>query len=402
MNLNPGEMAFAALAPDAPAASLVGARALEVATLTTEEAFVALAVDWNRVHGECGTASIFNSWFWQYTWWQVYGGGRPLRILVASEGDTLVGILPLHLRTVQALGRTVRVLQFIGTGGDTHPDDLGAILLPRCKEAAAEALAEAVLSLSGWDVLALGDMDPRSPFPEALERAAARRGLAREKGVSQRIPYVTLPSSWNAFLASLDAKRRARFRKFPRRLAEAFPARFFVWDDAARLDEAVDRLAHLHRKRWSEYGVSTSFATAEYVEFHRRVIKGCFPRGWLRLYCLEIAGEVAAMLYCYRFRNGIYAMQTGFDPGYAQYAAGTVLLGRAIEHAIGEGNRVYDFLRGRHRYKDEVATASRSTVFVHAYRPTLAGAAYRLRHLRWPAWKRRLAALRPKRRAWGG
>src|SRR5690606_29080409 len=162
-------------------------------------------------------------------------------------------------RTVQALGRTVRVLQFIGTGGDTHPDDLGAILLPRCKEAAAEALAEAVLSLSGWDVLALGDMDPRSPFPEALERAAARRGLAREKGVSQRIPYVTLPSSWNAFLASLDAKRRARFRKFPRRLAEAFPARFFVWDDAARLDEAVDRLAHLHRKRWSEYGVSTSF-----------------------------------------------------------------------------------------------------------------------------------------------
>jgi CelD/BcsL family acetyltransferase involved in cellulose biosynthesis len=397
MNLKPGEAAFVESVPAAPGPGAARAAALEVRVLTTEQAFVELAVEWNRVHGECGTASVFNSWLWQYTWWQVYGGGRALRILVAMDGETPVGILPAHIRPTHALGQSVRMLRFIGSGGDTHPDDLGAVLLPRCKDAAAQALAEAALDLPGWDVLSLADMDPRSPFPLALARAAARKGIAYEEGQSQRIAYVELPKTWEAYLASLDSKRRGRFRKMPKRLSENFRTRFFVWDNPATLDAAVDRLAHLHRKRWLETGGhSASFATPEYVEFHRRIMHGCFARGWLRLYCLEIEGEVAAIIYCYRFRKGIYAMQTGFDPAYAQWAPGTVILANAMEHAIGEGNRVYDFLRGRHRYKDEVASATRHTVYVQAYRPTLAARAYRLQHIRWPVWKGRLRALRAR------
>ncbi|HYE41489.1 MAG TPA: hypothetical protein VEB23_16235, partial [Ramlibacter sp.] len=264
MNLNSGEVtmiqpaqtrqAEPSLAAHAQAA--LRAAALEVRVLSTEEAFVELAVDWNRVHGECETASVFNTWLWQYTWWQVYGGGRPLRILVAMDGDTPVGIVPLHIRATRAMGATVRLLRLIGTGGDTHPDDLGAVLASHCAQAAADALAEAALALPGWDVLSLDDMDPRSPFPQALARAAAGRGLACEEGVSQRIPYVALPRSWDAYLASLDSKRRGRFRKMPRRLTENFRTRFFVWDDPAGIDAVVDRLAHLHRKRWLESGQS--------------------------------------------------------------------------------------------------------------------------------------------------
>jgi hypothetical protein len=67
-----------------------------------------------------------------------------------------------------------------------------------------------------------------------------------------------------------------------------------------------------------------------------------------------------------------------------------------MEHAVREGNQVYDFLRGRHRYKDEVASAMRHTVYVQAYRPALAARAYRLQHIRWPVWKGRLRALRAK------
>jgi len=58
----------------------------------------------------------------------------------------------------------------------------------------------------------------------------------------------------------------------------------FIRDIApvAGLDRAVDRLTELHRARWREAGGSASFATSEYVEFHRRTIKSAFPRGWSR------------------------------------------------------------------------------------------------------------------------
>jgi CelD/BcsL family acetyltransferase involved in cellulose biosynthesis len=141
----------------------------------------------------------------------------------------------------------------------------------------------------------------------------------------------------------------------------------------------VATLAELHRRRWQGAGGSESFASRRYVEFHRAIIKASFSRGWLRLYCLEIDGELAAMAYCYRFRNRVFVMQSGFDPDHAASKPGTVLLSHAIEHAIAEGNDLFDFLRGEHRYKDGLADGSRETAYVAVYRRNLGALAFYLR-----------------------
>ena len=119
-------------------------------------------------------------------------------------------------------------------------------------------------------------------------------------------------------------------------------------------------------------------------------MKSAFGRGWLRLYCLELDGEIAAITYCYRFRNRIYLMQAGFDPALAKSNPGKVLLGHALEHAIGEGNAVFDFLKGEHRYKDQLATGYRNSRGVRVFRNTPGGIAYRLRRIWLPQWKARL------------
>jgi CelD/BcsL family acetyltransferase involved in cellulose biosynthesis len=108
-------------------------------------------------------------------------------------------------------------------------------------------------------------------------------------------------------------------------------------------------------------------------------MKECLQRDWLRLYCLEIGGEIAAMIYSYRFRKHVFLVQAGFDPAYAKLSPGNVLLGYALEHAIGEGNAVFDFLRGEHSYKQMLATGSRETVSVTAFRQTLGAVAHRAR-----------------------
>ncbi len=360
---------------------------------TSEEAFTALAPAWNRLHSGAAAASAFNSWVWQYHWWQVYGAGQPLRILVALEGDEPVGILPLYEQATQSLGMQVRMLRLVGSGGDTHPDDLGPVIAAGREAAVAAALADALMRLPSADVVFIPDVQPGSAFPDALAEIARRDELAFEAGRAERIDYVDLPADWPAFLASLSASRRARMKSARKKLEAAHATRFFVWDDPAGLDAALERLAWLHRRRWQASGESESFATGSYIEFHRRILKAFFPRGWLRLYCLEVDGEIAAMTYCYRFRNRVYLVQAGFDPALSRVKPGTVLLGHALEHAIAEGNEVFDFLRGEHRYKGELATGSRETRFVRVFRPTLAARAYRLRVLRLPAWKARLKAL---------
>jgi len=368
---------------------------IAVQFITSAEDFARLAPDWNRIHEQAEAASVFNSWIWQYQWWQVYGAGQPLRVLVALEHGQALGILALYIQTISVLGVRVRLLRFVGSGADTHPDDLGPVLARGREEAVARHLADAALHVSDADAVMLTDIDPRSSLPRALEHAAVAACREPLVGVSERIAYIELPRSWPQFLRSLRSDRRTRLKSARRKLETGHRVRFFVWHDAAALDGAVERLAELHRRRWREAGGSHSFATPQYVEFHRGIMKAALPRGWLRLYCLELDGELAAMTYCYRFRNRVYLMQAGFDPAHAKLNPGKTLLGYALEHAIEEGNEVFDFLRGEHRYKDQLATAYRDTLAVRIFHPTLGALAYRLRRIWLPSWKARLLGAPP-------
>jgi CelD/BcsL family acetyltransferase involved in cellulose biosynthesis len=363
---------------------------IAVQFLTSADEFARLAPDWNRIHGAAAAASVFNSWVWQYQWWQVYGGGQPLRILVALEHGETLGILALYIQTIQVLGVPVRLLRFVGTGADTHPDDVGPVLAPGREEAVARKLAAATLRISDADVVLLTDMDPQSVFPRAIEQAADEARRARLSGVSERIAYIDLPQTWPQFLQSLSSDRRSRLKSARKKALAGGKLRFFVWQDAARLDRAVDRLAELHQRRWHEAGGgSESFATPQYIDFHRSIMKATLPRGWLRLYCLELDDELSAITYCYRFRNRVYLMQAGFDPARARLNPGRVLLSYALEHAIGEGNEIFDFLRGEHRYKDQLATGHRNTMSVRVFRTSPGAFAYRLRRIWLPIWKAR-------------
>lgn len=378
--------------PDLSSFTGIEQKATRVRTLTAETDFSSLEAQWDRLHASAQHASVFSSWAWQYQWWQKYGKGQPLRLLVARQGTEIVGLLALYVQTGSAIGVGVRTLRFVGTGGDTGPDDLGPVLARGRETAVAEALAEEAFRLEGWDVLQLTDMPADCAFARALDTAARLNGVHAVRDRSEQIAFVDLPANWDQFLLSLHGDRRYRIRSTRKKLANAHATRFFVWDDAARLDDAVDRLVLLHRKRWQVSGESRSFSTPEYIGFHRSIVKACLARGWLRLYCLEVAGEIAAMTYCYRFRNQIFVMQAGFDPDLAKLKPGHVLLMHAIEHAIAEGNERFDFLRGQHRYKDELANASRETIQLTAFRPHLAAWAYRTRRVYLPAWKAQVRA----------
>jgi CelD/BcsL family acetyltransferase involved in cellulose biosynthesis len=170
-------------------------------------------------------------------------------------------------------------------------------------------------------------------------------------------------------------------------------ARFVVWDNAATLDLAIDRLIELHAMRWEGRTERHAFSSTAYVGFHREVMHEMFARQMLRLYALEVAGTVVAMLYCYRFRDGIYYFQGGFDPGLSKLSPGSVLLGLSIESAIAEGCKVFDMLRGMHDYKAQWARQRHQMMELELFRTGLTSSLYRLRHDIAPRLKRGLEDL---------
>ncbi|BAU47911.1 cellulose biosynthesis protein [Sulfurifustis variabilis] len=361
---------------------------MQVACIDTDDGFRALREEWDALVQAAAAASIFTTWEWQYLWWRHYGGGQKLRLLVARAGGRLVGVFPLYVQRVTPLaGVGAGLLRLIGTGGDTSPDYLEPPLAPGHEADAARVLVDAALAIEGWDVLAWSDLEPDGAIDRAAMAALRERGLPARRGTSARISYVPLPASWDAYLESQSRDRRYTIRNTRRKFEREPGARFLVWDGAS-LDDAFDRLTALHHKRWQTRGTSHSFDSSTYNDFHRAVMRACRERDWLRLYSLEREGEIIAMYYCYRFRGTVYYFQGGFDPQYEKLRPGLCLMGYALEHAIGEGQRVFDMLRGEYDYKKQWARETRETCFTIAYRRTAPAFVYWLRRSLLPEAKR--------------
>src|SRR3989344_7303272 len=359
--------------------------------IDTTEGFEALRNDWDRLLHNAASASVFSSWEWQYHWWLHYGKCRALRLLVVrNDRDEILGILPLYIQSVTFLRFVpLSMLRLVGTGGDTSPGYMGPLLEPATEQDTCLSLSQFILEkLNGWDALDFTDMPGDSVFAKTLADQAGRIGLRYDNHAISSIPIIRLPATWEDYLSSLHRDQRYRVRKMRRKIIEAFTVKFHVWESHDRLDEVIDSLIALHHLRWQQHvKQSSAFASPAYISFHRDTIKACFRRGWIRIYCLTLNDRIAAIYYCYRFRNEIFYFQSGFDPAFEDYVPGQVLLGYAVEDAINEGNKVFDLLKGQYRYKTEWANDSRKTRDLSAYHANFRTKLYLIRRKYLPAMK---------------
>lgn len=349
----------------------------------------ALCAAWRELHDQDPEASVFVSWEWLHAWWKHYGKGQPLRVLAAYQGHQLVGILPLYIQRIRVFRAVaVRVLRLVGTGGDTSPDYLGPILRPDLATSVTTALLGHVFDeLHDWDVLCLSDLAERLCLRQVLEEQCARRGLQVRLAVAEEIWYENLPGSWDDYMAGLSQHRRRHVRSSRRKLEQEYGAQFFLVQDGQALEGTLERLSALHQSRFDAKGVQHSFSSPEYVGFHRDAVRACGQRGWIAFYGVEVGGKAKALFYCYKRRGEIFVYQSGMDPNFSRQRPGLALAGYMFEHAIAQGDKVIDFLRGDYHFKRQWCKQMRNTFTLTAYQRTARVALYRLRTAHLPRLK---------------
>lgn len=353
----------------------------QVKEFTSMEACRALQPQWNVLVERAANVTVFSTWEWQSTWWKHYGASNELRVIGVFDADRLVGLLPLYVkRRPLAPGISVREICLVGAGGDTSPDYLGAAIDPEHEREVAATLAARVTDRrSGWDVLNLTDMSP-GIFLDALAERLRNAGVETRVSTCSTIQIAKLPPTWEGYLAAMHRDRRYRVGKLRRGAAKNLEIQFRLPQNEAEARAAVDDLIALHRKRWESKDEAGAFRSPSYVGFHREVIEKCNLHDWIRLYRVEVAGKTAAIFYCYRYRGDILYFQSGFDPDLAQFSLGQVLMGLAIESAIGEQATVFDLLKGEHPYKNSWSNDERTTFNLVAHNRSLLGQLHLLRH----------------------
>ncbi len=299
---------------------------------------------------------------WLLTWWQHLGVGRQqdsrhgelFVLCVTDEQGTLVALAPWYLEHSLLDGHAVR---FLGSG-EVCSDYLTVPCRDGQQTAAARAIADWLCGAGevsshgdAWDLLSLENVDLTDPILRDLVDALCERGAITHLRPASHCWRLSLPGSWDEYLAMLSKTHRKHVRRLQRTYLDTGRARLVSARTPEQLAVGFGLLVDLHSRRWADRGVDGIFTSPEHFAFHRAASERLLAAGQLRIAWLELDGRPAAAEYSLVGGNTIYAYQSGLDPSMAEHEPGNLALVCMLQEGIAGGITTLDFLRGNETYK---------------------------------------------------
>lgn len=356
------------------------AKPMHVKHVSTLEQLTALREPWRLLD----RGVPFRSWEWLAPCWRHCRRERGVELytLACFDEDTLVAVAPWY-RQRTPLGRVVRALG----DGAICSDYLGVPCLPGREPEVAAALAHYLTTArraAGWDLVRLEGQDPADPVLAALGTLLRARAHAVAEQPGPRCWRITLPCPagapgpaaeadvqrrWDQYLATLSRSHRSQTRRIERR-GQALRATLHVVRSASELPAAFDLLVHLHQRRRNQLGDRGLFASPKVLEFHREAAELLLQKGRLWLAWLEVKGRPVAVQYGAQAGETLYVYQSGLEPTELAVEPGRMMLVATLRHALAQGVRGFDLLRGDEPYKSHfraVPQPSRELLIAHRH-----------------------------------
>jgi CelD/BcsL family acetyltransferase involved in cellulose biosynthesis len=305
---------------------------MEVVTLRSADAIGSLREEWLDLAAELPHSSYFQTPDWVLSWWETVGGQPYTQIATWRDDAGRLEGISLLSQVSQPLHRLfpLAVRAWINTGsGPGAADHCGWLALPHRSAAVEKWTFREATSTS----VLLQNLDP--------EVGAELPAPARAVWQTESPRFLITPGSGQV---GRSANFRQQLRSTERKLRAAGVS--LRWVDPLEMNEDVlQALVALHQSRWKTRRRRSNF-TPEDLGLHRRLIEMSGPGRGPAAVVAEHAGRCIGVLYGFWWRDEFAYYQMGWDPAWAHYRPGIVLLREGIRMAACRGGRVFDFLRG--------------------------------------------------------
>jgi CelD/BcsL family acetyltransferase involved in cellulose biosynthesis len=319
----------------------------------------ALEHDW-RLLEAASLPSFFISWHWIGTLLDVVPtASRPGLLRGCARGETvalaLLGANDSRRRRGLVRSRSLH----LNETGDARFDSLTIEHNAILSTAAFERLAWD--GLLAWfagitdeaDELYIAGSRLRLP-----ENTVEGRGLRRSEIAvpSYSLDLRLLEQSGGELHPVLSANARQQLRRAVRHFERFGSLQLQEATTEAEATRFFSAMKEFHCASWGRRGKSHSFTNPFFEPFHRRLIERTFAEGGTQLLRACAGDRVIGYLYNFRLGNRIYAYQSGFDDADRREQPGFITHALAIRQAYASGACVYDFMAGRNRLKERLAT----------------------------------------------
>lgn len=291
---------------------------------------------WAGLMANSLTVTFFQTKEWLELWLKHFPN-QP-HILVVSDGDQTIGIAPFNISS--------NTISFIGLDpilGKELVSDFGDVITLPGRE---KDVWEGILKEYKGREMELYFIRGDSPSYQVLKDLGGQ-----EKQVDVA-PFIDLPSTWEAYLATLDRHNRHEIKRKIRRLEEEEVIKTSFSGDEKEIAEFFRLMALSNEQK-------RDFLSPDMKNFFEDVIKTFAESGELEMCFLKKEEIYIAAVIVFHYNNEVLLYNSGFDPADSYLSPGLILKAYMIRTAIEEKKARFDFLRGGERYKYNLGAKER-------------------------------------------
>ncbi|MBV9873102.1 MAG: GNAT family N-acetyltransferase [Verrucomicrobia bacterium] len=323
--------------------------ALELSIAINLEDLLSIEGQWQELwlDSPCGTP--FQSPAWLIPFVRIFSPAE-IRVLLIWRKDQLVGLFPFWIER----GFGPFTIKILGHGISDYLDALG-------REAEWHNLPPLIEAWLNQELGSEGSVEFGQLKQNALLASVPRAGIFEEEtSWGEVCPVVPLRGERTAAVvpSALRSNLESVFRQAEK---SGRPLDFEIANDDS-FEEAITLLYHLHTKRWQRRGSAGIFATKQQRDFYRQAFKSLHAAAAIKIFVLRLGGNPVAALVAFIHKRILYYYIGAFDPDYAKFSPGNLIILRAIEFAGRAGCHSFDFLRGREAYKYRWGARDQETV----------------------------------------
>jgi CelD/BcsL family acetyltransferase involved in cellulose biosynthesis len=326
----------------------VSASPLTVACVDDLDQFNILQPEWDALVERSAADPVFLSHVWLRTWWECFGQGRKLHVILVWAGNQLIGAAPMMQSTGWAYGVPLRRLESIY---NYHTPRFDLPIAERHDEVYAAIWKELSRDDGAWDAVILAQVPEESPTLERLNRCALNSDWRPAQWLAQPSPVISLGCDYETVMGRLKGKERYSLRKRLGRLSEMGAVELETIRERGRVREVMEDVLRIEAAAWKGENGTAMKSDPAVAEFYARLAERAADLGWLRIYFLRLGEKRIALDYALQKERTVYAVKIGYDPEFHTYSPGHLLLQKILQRACGERYQAYDFLGADDEWK---------------------------------------------------
>lgn len=304
---------------------------------------------------------------WTAAWLHAYRDTVDARVVIAEQEGRVCGIALLANSRQQQAGPCRLTTTHLGTAGEADGESAcveynGLLAEEGVRSAFASRLVDLARADRSIDEVRLDGFQESTGH----ELLSALPGAAVTTRVSRYFDLEAARSRKQNVIEALGRSTRSALRRALRKTGDVEVTQARSLDDA---DDILSELIELHQARWQASGQPGAFAGRRFTAFQRELITRLLPDEKVVLVRVRNRTLTIGCLMLLVDRERLLDYVSGFAAFDQTPSPGIVTHYLAMEQALAQGYRAYDFLVGDKRHKANLATDSTNLVWAAWRRP---------------------------------